>query len=350
MAISKDFTTEIRDQYLTLNDRQKNENLGTFLDFVSFYWLSNTWEEIYPFADNLNISLYEKLTIIRYEKFLMISTVYNDFIIPIARIDTFKMTSWKWSFKRIVPFSRCSVYWKGLYVMRQNKEIIQYLLDFLQTIMPVDALKLSRLDITTDIPWLDFSIKCSLDTSKGNTRYNPKTHEVQTKYFGKKTGDIYIRYYDKTAELKEKWFSFLYPEYQQHDKIMRYEIVLKTKAIPKIIKDKYCKIGTLPQLFEGLYMDEENKEKLNLARQSHRNSSYWNAYKYFDQLISGFKGKFDTEWKEKDLQEIFVWHFPTLYLPHSKQSRETVDDFLSQELFEVDKMTPDQYWKKRDMK
>lgn len=168
----------------------------------------------------------------------MIYITYNSLIIPFARIETITVQN--------IKNTKISIYWKWLKVVRDVPILLDDFLVLLQTYWYKDSLVYSRLDVTADYSQIAFNIKCLLNSVKVNIICGDAW--IETKYFWSKKSSVLIRYYNKLKELSDKWRLDLYPEYQKHKSVMRYEIQLKSKSIPNKVHYNYSNLQGLKSI------------------------------------------------------------------------------------------------------
>lgn len=125
-----------------------------------------------------------------------------------------------------------TIYWKGLKILREDYDLWLSLKCFFKDWLELwEDLTVTRIDYTVDCAKYNFRKQNSLKTKKWGIIKNK--NNIETMYFWVKRHDsaMFIRYYDKKADLVSSWFVDLYPEYKFIDQVMRYELVVNSKGL-----------------------------------------------------------------------------------------------------------------------
>ena len=154
-----------------------------------------------------------------------------------------------------------SLYGKGLKVLRDDFSLYQSLKCFFTDWLELwEDLTITRIDYTVDCAKMNFRKENSLRNLKGGRI--EKKWIVQTKYFGVKSHDsaMFIRYYDKKADLLESNYSWLYPEYHFIDNVMRFELSVNSKWLDDY--ERHININSLYDLINlGYDIPFRNRKK-----------------------------------------------------------------------------------------
>lgn len=202
--------------------------LRDFVDYVRFHTSRNNKPLLkYINRDNASTLFLNRLNLLTNGWKLgffraWIQTVFLWQIVPLCELREVKIK------KNVVLM--VSMYWKWLKLLRDDYDLWLSLKCFFKEWLELwDELTITRIDYTVDCAKYNFRKENTLNTKKWWNIL--KENKIQTKYFGVKSHDsaMFIRYYDKKADLLESWFYNLYPEYHFLDEIMRYELVVNSK-------------------------------------------------------------------------------------------------------------------------
>lgn len=104
---------------------------------------------------------------------------------------------------------------------------------------------LSRIDYAVDCKKINWNKSCSLKVKYTDVR---KLDGVPyyVVFGNKESSPQFIRYYEKIKDLEDTGYRWLYPEYDELTKVMRYELQVNSDGIDK--ERKYRKIQDLKNL------------------------------------------------------------------------------------------------------
>lgn len=280
---------QIRDKYLSFK-QQQNYIIATFPDFLTFYTIWATYHHLFYGSDNDDSFIQGGVQIQRIGQYVTGSCSYDWFVIPLFRLETIVVDN--------KDHTRVAIYWKWLHIMRMDNDIVSSFYDCMDILLfNSQYITLSRIDVTTDASKLDFSVKCNINTKYAPIFRNNITKVMETKYYGKKSDPVMVRMYNKKVELNDKWYSHLYPEYDQYDNIMRYEIVLRGRGIPKDMKKHFSSLESLRPLLTWDYTDDISINSLSLAREYHKKGTRTNKKLFvdFNAYLNKIKDKYDMK-------------------------------------------------------
>lgn len=272
----------------------------SFVDYVGFYYPENSRELTKNrFSDNDNTQkFWPYLLDYSNSRWCIAYVVYYDLIVPVCRFETITVLSEK--------KTKVSVYWKWLKVFRESPELYEEFVALLFHMWYKEKYSFSycRLDVTSDYSRLNFTIKCLLKTRKNSKWFairNMENGSFETKYFWSKKSSVYIRYYNKKLELSEKWWQDLYPEYEQYNQVMRYEIQLKSKSIPKNVQENY---NTLSGLSDLILWHDTNQMHIAFPSRKSKHSLI-RAKSLFSSFLTSLSTRYDLSDSLDDINILY---------------------------------------------
>lgn len=153
---------------------------------------------------------------------------------------------------------KVDLYWKGVKLIRE--EGLRFdCLNLFKNYCFLSDIVLTRADYTVDCAKMNFRKENSLSNKIDWTI--TKNWELQYKIFWKKSSSSarFIRYYDKKAEISERWTSFLYPEYKLFSTVMRYELQVNSKWFDEY--ERYLQIEDIYDFVSLGLTVSDNKKK-----------------------------------------------------------------------------------------
>lgn len=209
--------------------------IAEYVDFLTFYWAyipdimvmwcrdNDCWANYFWF----HISRWKEWTWVK-NIILKVQYYYEGRIVDIAQLNEF--TS-KWGRSAL----RVQCYGKGLLII--NRENLRDEFENLLFFFGMSEITLTRVDYAVDCEKMNFQKKNSLNAKKWGQFHNLRTWELEYLWFGSKgKSPLFLRYYDKKKDLKTSHFERLYPEYEQYETVMRYELQVNSDGISDATK------------------------------------------------------------------------------------------------------------------
>lgn len=210
----------------------KDWYISDFIDYCAFYWVwhhelllnldrSDNWASLY--IDNklaVDIESYANFK-------AYVSVCVCGLPVKICQLKEVKV----WN--RVVL--SVNIYWKGCKVIREDW-LWPSVYKFFTSYLGLHDIVITRIDYTCDCSVMNFNKKNFLTNSVcwyfTKKIWRGKKKELLTyKLFGRKGSDSrrFLRYYDKKEEIIKRWTSYLYPEYEKYNSVMRYELQINSK-------------------------------------------------------------------------------------------------------------------------
>ena len=204
--------------------------IAEYVDFLTFYgsYLPDTmviwcrdndcWANYFGF----HISRWKEWTGVK-NIILKVQYYYEGKIVDIAQLNEFTAKWWD-------RFLRVQVYGKGLLII--NRVNLWDEFENLLFFFGMSDITLTRIDYAIDCEKMNFNKKNYLNAKKWWQFHNVRTWELEYLWFGSKgKSPLFLRYYNKKKDLKDSNFEWLYPEYEQYETVMRYELQVNSDWI-----------------------------------------------------------------------------------------------------------------------
>ena len=241
--------------------------IAEYVDFLTFYWEFLTETMVLWCRDNDAWANFYWFHLARWNEWtwrkniiLKVSYYYEWNIIDIGQLNEFSK-DWK-------KYLRVQIYGKGLLIL--NRENLRENFNNLLLFFGLREVFLTRIDYAVDCKKINFKKKNTLNARKWGDIKNLKTWEIEYTGFGSKgVSPLYLRYYNKKRDLKDTNYEWLYPEYDQYDQVMRYELQVNSDWISP--NDKETTIDKIESIARFGQAVNPNKRSHKTAKQSDEN-------------------------------------------------------------------------------
>lgn len=244
-------------EYVKISER--DEMIAEYVDYLRFYWIYRNKAKTLFSRDNgksLNISCF-RLTRAPSKQFIVdVFYFYQGFDLHIA--------SFTENYVEGNSVMRCDLYGKGLLVL--NREDLRWEMELVFKLFAYNTVKISRIDYAVDCQKVNWNKPCLLKAKYTDVRKH-KWIPYYVVFGQKEVSPQFIRYYEKIKDLQDNGVEWLYPEYKQYERVMRYELQVNSDWISKEFKEwEITKIKDLANFWR--YIPNQKREHNKLLFES----------------------------------------------------------------------------------